>query len=161
MVRKGNTLKANNANSTTMGRRPPAAAASAEAGPVQAFKDREEVATVGLLDTYPLQSDADPLIGGTVVDADSNALSDVSMITNPGDYGEHLPDCMIIDPPETLQDELFYVSDLWDPNPSTPEVLPDIQPPQLSSCSSAAASSSSYVPDVVTHRAPLTAMTNT
>ena len=99
--------------------------------------------------------------GGTVVDDDSNALSDVSMITNPGDYGEHLPDCMIIDPPETLQDELFYVSDLWDPNLSTPEVLPDIQPPQLSSCSSAAASSSSYVPDVVTHRAPLTAMTNT
>ena len=116
------------------------------------------MATVGLLDTYPLQSDADPLIGATM-DENSNALSDVSMITNPGDYGELLPDCMIVDPLETLPEELFDVSDLWDPILSTPEVLPDIQPPQ-SSCSSVS-SSSSYVPVVVTHCTPLTDMTNT
>ena len=91
-----------------------------------------------------------------MVDDNSDALSDVSMITNPGDYGE-LPDCIIIDPPETLQDELFDVSDLWGPNLATPEVLPDIQPPQFS-CSFAA---SSYVPVVVTHRTPLTNVTNT
>ena len=156
MVHKGNTGKAKNSNSTTA-RQPPAAAA-AEAGPVQMFKDREEVATVGLLNTYPLQSDADSLIGGTV-DENSDALSDVSMITNPGDYGELLPDCMIVDPLETLPEELFDVSDLLDPNLSTPEVLPDIQPPQ-SSCSSAS-SSSSYVPVVMTHRTPLTNVTNT
>ena len=74
----------------------------------------------------------------------------MSMITNPGDYGELLPDCMIIDPPETLPE------DLWDPNLSTPEVLPDIQPP-LSSCSSSSAS----LPVVVTDRTPLTNVTNT
>ena len=110
MVRKGNTEKANNTNFTTA-RRAPATAAAAQAGPVQAgpvqaLKDRAEGVTVSLFDTYPLQSEADAFTGGAVVDDNSDALSDVSTITNPGDYGE-LPDCMIIDPPETLQEELF------------------------------------------------------
>ena len=61
--------------------RPPAAT---EAGPVQAVKDREDVATVGLYYTYPLQSDADPLIRGTVVLDQSDNLSDVSMDTKAG-----------------------------------------------------------------------------
>ena len=87
MVHKGNTEKTKNTNSTTA-RRAPAAAAAAQAGSVQALNDREEVATVGLFDTYPLQSDADPFIGGAVVDYNSDTLSDVSMTTNPGDYGE-------------------------------------------------------------------------
>ena len=37
-----------------------------EPGPVQVLKQREELSTVELYDTYPLQSEADPLIGGTV-----------------------------------------------------------------------------------------------
>ena len=87
-----------------------------------------------------------------MVDYNSDALSDVSMITNPGVYGE-LPDCMIVDPPETLLEELFDVSDLWNPNPTTPVVLPDILSPQ-SNCASS-------VSDGVTHRTPLTDVTNT
>ena len=140
MVRKGNTGKT---NSTTARRAPAAVTVPLAAGPVQALKDIEDVATVGLFNTYPLQSDADPLIGGSVEDDNSDALSDVSMITNPGDFGE-LPDCLIVDPPDTLQEELFEDSDLWNPEVNPPaEVLPDIKTPQYNCASSSSSSSSS------------------
>ena len=76
MGRKGNGKpKITNSIGTV---RPPA---TTKAGPVQVVKDREDVATVGLYDTYPLQSVADPLIGGTVVLDESEKLSDGSMST--------------------------------------------------------------------------------
>ena len=90
-------------------------------------------------------------------DDNSDALSDVSMITTPGDYGE-LPDCLIVNPPDTLQEELFDASDLWNPELNTPaEVLPDIQAPQYNCASSSSAS----VPVATTNRIPLTDVTNT
>ena len=36
-----------------------------EPGPVQVLKQREELSTVELYDTYLLQSEADPLMGGS------------------------------------------------------------------------------------------------
>ena len=99
-------------------------------------------------------------IRGTMVDDNSDALSDVSMITNPGDYGQ-LSDCMIIDPPVTFPEELFDIGDLWTPNSTIPaEVLSDIQPPQ-SNCASTSSSSTSSVSVAGTHRTLLTDVTRT
>ena len=108
MVRKGSSSKPKNSNTGSTPRRAPAAEAAAataaaitaaaaavnvdaagvvgnplEPGPVQVLKRREELGTVELYYTYPLQSETDPLIGGTVELEESDKLSDVSILTNP------------------------------------------------------------------------------
>ena len=127
MVRKGSSSKPKNSNTASTPRRAPAAAATGgpdtvlQAGPVQVLKGREEVATVQLDDTYPLQSETDPFIGGTVQAEASDELPDISSLTEkPSEYSE-LPDCYIVDPPETLPEEIFDISDLLQtPGPETP-----------------------------------------
>ena len=76
-----------------------------------------------LYDTYPLQSEADPLIGGTVELEESDKLSDVSILTKPPSETGELADCYIVDPPETLPEEIFDISKLLEtPDPvCTPE----------------------------------------
>ena len=110
MVRKGSSSKPKNSNTGSTPRPSPAAEAAAataaavtaaaaaaavnvdaagvvgnplEPGPVQVLKRREELSTVELYDTYPLQSETDPLIGGTVELEESDKLSDVSILTKP------------------------------------------------------------------------------
>ena len=81
-----------------------------------------------LYDTYPLQSETDPLIGGTVELEESDKLSDVSILTKPSSEAGELADCYIVDPPQTLPEEIFAISELLE----TPEplVTPDryVQP---------------------------------
>ena len=76
-----------------------------------------------LYDTYPLQSEVDPLIGGTVELEESVKLSDVSILTKPPSEAGELADCYIVDPPETLPEEIFDISELLEtPDPvCTPE----------------------------------------
>ena len=145
MVRKGSSSKPKNSNTGSTPRRAPAAEAAAataaaitaaaaaavnvdaagvvgnplEPGPVQVLKRREELGTVELYDTYPLQSETDPLIGGTVELEESDKLSDVSILTNPPSEAGELADCYIVDPPQTLPEEIFDISELLE----TPEPL--------------------------------------
>ena len=147
MVRKGSSSKPKNSNTGSTPRRAPAAEAAAataaaitaaaaaaaavnvdavgvvgnplEPGPVQVLKRREELSTVELYDTYPLQSETDPLIGGTVELEESDKLSDVSILTNPPSEVGELADCYIVDPPQTLPEEIFDISELLE----TPEPL--------------------------------------
>ena len=72
-----------------------------------------------LYDTYPLQSEADPLIGGTVELEESDKLSDFSILTKPSSEAGELADCYMVDPPETLPEEIFDISELLE----TPEPL--------------------------------------
>ena len=72
-----------------------------------------------LYDTYPLQSETDPLIGGTVELEESDKLSDVSIFTKPPSEAGELADCYIVDPPQTLPEEIFDISELLE----TPEPL--------------------------------------
>ena len=127
-------------------------AAATRAGPVQVLKDREDVATVGLYDTYPLQSDADLLIGGTVVLDESEKLSDVSMSTKAGSEAGELADCFIVDPPETLPEEIFDIRELWNPEPiCTPEreALPDIGEPPQSTAAPATTTTTTISPEAL------------
>ena len=149
MVRKVSSSKPKNSNTGSTPRRAPAAEAAAataaaitaaaaaaaaaavnvdaagvvgnplEPGPVQVLKRREELGTVELYDTYPLQSETDPLIGGTVELEESDKLSDVSILTNPPSEAGELADCYIVDPPQTLPEEIFDISELLE----TPEPL--------------------------------------
>ena len=146
MVRKGSSSKPKNSNTGSTPRRAPAAEAAAataaavtaaaaaaavnvdaagvvgnplEPGPVQVLKRREELGTVELYDTYPLQSETDPLIGGTVELEESDKLSDVSILTKPPSEAGELADCYIVDPPQTLPEEIFDISELLE----TPEPL--------------------------------------
>ena len=138
MVRKGSSSKPKNSNTGSTPRRAPAAEAAAataaatvnvdaagvvgnalEPGPVQVLKQREELSTVELYDTYPLQSETDPLIGGTVELEESDKLSDISILTNPPSEVGELADCYIVDPPQTLPEEIFDISELLE----TPEPL--------------------------------------
>ena len=82
----------------------------AKAGPVNALKQLERTTTVGsLLDTYPgTQPGVYNIFMGT---SDTLPDLDVPMETNPRGYSP-LSDCMVIDPPEKLQDRMFDVSDL-------------------------------------------------
>ena len=152
MVRKGSSSKPKNSNTGSTPRRAPAAEAAAataaavtaaaaaaaavnvdaagvvgnplEPGPVQVLKQREELSTVELYDTYPLQSETDPLIGGTVELEESDKLSDVSILTKPPSEAGELADCYIVDPPQTLPEEIFDISDLLE----TPEPLVTPEP---------------------------------
>ena len=154
MVRKGSSSKPKNSNTGSTPRRAPVAEAAAatatavtaaaattvnvdaagvvgnalEPGPVQVLKQREELCTVELYDTYPLQSETDPLIGGTVELEESDKLSDVSILTKPPSEAGELADCYIVDPPQTLLEEIFDISELLE----TPEPLVtpdrDVQP---------------------------------
>ena len=146
MVRKGSSSKPKNSNTGSTPRRAPAAEAAAataaavtaaaaaaavnvdavgvvgnplEPGPVQVLKRREELGTVELYDTYPLQSETDPLIGGTVELEESDKLSDVSILTKPPSEAGELADCYIVEPPQTLPEEIFDISELLE----TPEPL--------------------------------------
>ena len=146
MVRKGSSSKPKNSNTGSTPRRVPAAEAAAataaavtaaaaaaavnvdaagvvgkplEPGPVQVLKQREELSTVELYDTYPLQSETDPLIGGTVELEESDKLSDVSILTKPSSEAGELADCYIVDLPQTLPEEIFDISELLE----TPEPL--------------------------------------
>ena len=137
MVRKGSSSKPKNSNTASTPRPAPAAAAAAaaaaanvdaagvvgtalETGPVQVLKQRDELSTLELYDTYPLQSETDPLIGGTTVELEeSNKLSDVSILTKPSSEAGELADCYIVDPPQTLLEEIFDISELLE----TPEPL--------------------------------------
>ena len=138
MVRKGSSSKPKNSNTASTPRRAPAAALAAaataaaaavdaagvvdttpEPEPVQVLKQREEVGTVGLYDTYPLQSEADPLIGGTVELEERDKLSDVSILTKPSSEDGELSDCYIVNPPETLTEEIFDISELME----TPDLV--------------------------------------
>ena len=56
---------------------------------------------------------------------EADSLSTVSLETNIGDYSK-LPDCMIIDPPETLPEEIFDVRELWNLEPPSPETYQPI-----------------------------------
>ena len=146
MVRKGSSSKPKNSNTGSKPRRPPAAEAAAatadaadaavnvdaagvvgnalEPGPVHVLKQREELSTVELYDTYPLQSETDPLIGGTVELEESEKLSDVSILTKPPSEAGELADCYIVDPPQTLPEDIFDISDLLE----TPEPLVTPEP---------------------------------
>ena len=151
MVRKGSSSKPKNSNTGSTPRQAPAAEAAAataaavtaaaadaavnvdaagvvgnplEPGPVQVLKQREELSTVELYDTYPLQSETDPLIGGTVELEESDKLSDVSILTKPPSKAGELADCYIVDPPQTLPEEIFDISDLLE----TPEPLVTPEP---------------------------------
>ena len=94
-----------------------------EPGPVQVLKQREEFSTVELYDTYPLQSETYPLIGGTVELEESDKLSDVSILTKPPSEADELADCYIVDPPQTLPEEIFDISDLLE-SPLSPTSRP-------------------------------------
>ena len=78
--------------------------APAEAGLLTALKEEERFASANLIDTRP----GEPLLYINVFmgNSEADALSTASMEVNVGDYSE-LPDCMIIDPQETLPEEIF------------------------------------------------------
>ena len=113
MVRKGSSSKPKKSNNAAG-----VVGTTLEPGP-SLLKQREELGTVELCDTYPLQSEADPLIGGTVELEESDKLSDVSILTKPPSEDGELADCYIVDPPETLPEEIFDISELLE----TPDLV--------------------------------------
>ena len=122
--------------------------APAEAGPELTVRDEVKYPAVNLMATCL----GEPLLygNGFMGNREVDTLSDVSMETNPGDFSD-LPDCMIIDPPETLPEEIFNIREVWNPEPpAAADTLPDIEAPSFSTST----------PVVAITRGPLADVTN-